>query len=274
MNRVSVHNKAEIIYYQKKWLKTLEDISIKPIYLANTWNHGTPGKRFPSKNYHWIRPYEYRENLHNELPYDLDVPDYDLLKLLVQPMLDFLDSEHIPYIKSGSGGSKSVHVQIWFEPTLACALYSWRSIRLGLWDWILDGAGIPPDMRGDGKRPDGVNYPYDRSVANFGDMVSARVMRDFGGHGKRYTKTVIEGELPETREDIYGEKVVFPSEIKLWNPRRAISELDDLRLKAPSSCLDCPVEMEWLLRHNQEEGLRQYPRLCRDCGKIYEVSFR
>jgi hypothetical protein len=185
----------------------------------------TPGRRLDARSYEWHRPYQYREVLLNELPFDLDVWDYDLLKIIIQPMLDFLNSENIPYLMSGSGGSKSIHVQVFFHPTYYGVRYSWKAVRMALWNWILDNAEIPKGMRGAGKRSDGVNYAYDSSCNLFSDTAQAGVMRDFGGTAKgKGTKTLIVGELPESRDEIYNGPAKFPDRIELWNPENVIED--------------------------------------------------
>ena len=132
------------------------------------------------------------------------------------------------------------------------------------------------DMRGDGQYTDykaeDVNYPYDRSVSNFSDQAQGRVMRDFGGHARgKKCKTLIVGDLPETREEIYDGKVRFPSKIDLWDATKIIEEMD-LKPNEPKSCKECPVMMEWVLWREADPDQRyQYPSLCRECGKVYET---
>ena len=203
----------------------------------------------------------------------MDVHDWNLLTTILQPTLDFLDSEVIPYMKAGSGGSKSVHVHVFFKPTYYGVRYGWNQVRLLLWDWILDQAEIPPEMRGNGKRWDGTNYPYDKSCANFSDMSHGKVMRDFGGKAKgKRAKTLLLNELPENREDMYTGTVIFPAEIKLWNPIKLIEQELEFDFSPPPSCEFCPVEMEWMLYYEKIdiERIFQYPAVCRGCGKLFE----
>jgi hypothetical protein len=237
----------------------------------------TPGRRLDARDYEWRRPYQYREVLLNEIPFDLDVYDWEMLTIMIQPMLDFLDSERIPYLMSGSGGNKSVHVQIFFHPTYYGIRYTWKAVRLALWNWILDNANIPKYMRGNGKRHDGnmadTNYPYDSSCANFNDTSQAKVMRDFGGSAKgKGTKTLIT-ELPESREEIYVGPVVFPSIIELWNPEKVIENELEFKVLEPKDCGQCPIDIEWLYAHEDFDCGRmepyQYPRLCRACKKMW-----
>lgn len=276
MKAISKRNHQGIVELQQHWIKQLEAISIRPIWISRTWMDGiTPGKRLPVRDYHWRRPYQYRECLHNEIPYDLDVWNWDLLKIIIQPLLDFLKSERIPHILSGSGGSKSLHVQIWFKPMFECVHYSWSRVRYELWNWILDQANIPEDMRGGGMRFDGMNYAYDSSVCNFSDMSHGKVMRDFGGHALgKGTKTVILGALPEKRKEIYQRMVVMPMYVQLWDASKVMDELEMFESE-PKSCYDCPIALEWCLAKEPVDDdaweIPQYPSLCRECGKVYVI---
>ncbi len=265
--------RREVCRKQKKWIDQLSQISIKPIKLADTWQNGiTPGRRMNAHTYHWQYTYQYRECLHNEIPYDLDVYDWDLMEIMLTPTLNFLDSEKIPYFMSGSGGTKSVHVQIFFKPLYECVRSGWKEGRMALWDWILDQAEIPQGQRGHGKREDGINYPYDKSVSNFSDMSQAKVMRDYGGMRRDMNrKTVIE-DLPDTREQMYNGHVKFPEKIELWNPQKIIEQELEFDLKLPENCLQCPVEPMWMHQFEEIANVERppsYPRLCRQCRKYW-----
>ena len=134
MYEVSEKSKRTLTLYQKQWTELLSTVSIKPIKIARTWMNGiTPGRRLFVSDYHWNKPYQYRECMHNEIPYDLDVYNYELLKMELQPTLDFLNSEHIPYVKSGSGGNKSIHVSCCSnQPTIVWCMAGERFDSLSL----------------------------------------------------------------------------------------------------------------------------------------------
>jgi hypothetical protein len=191
------------------------------------------------------------------------------MEIMLEPLLRFLDKESIPHLMSGSGGNKSVHIQIFFKPHVNCSKHGWREVRLGLWNWILDQADIPQNMRGNGKKSDGENYPYDMSVANFSDNTQAKVMRDFGGCAiGKHPKTLIHA-LPDKREDIYNGIVTFPDEIILWDADSVIENELDININEVRGCMFCPVDIEWMLSFEAQDGTYQYPKICRDCGKCY-----
>lgn len=279
---IDKRNRQDIIFAQKAWIRTLGRIAIQPVTLSDTWRDGvTPGKRFPA-SHDWRYPYQYRVCLYNEIPYDLDVKDYDLLKICLEPLFKYLEEASIPYLSSGSGGTKSIHVQIFFKPSVLCVRYGWKEVREALWEWVLDQANIPKYMRGLGKYDSdsinkNVNFPYDKSVANFSDLSKGRVMRDFGGYREgKYHKTLLIGKPPAKREDIYDGIVRFPDSVHLWDADKIIrDELEfAYELKYPKWCAMCPVDPEWMIQFDEQldkDGCPTYisdhPKVCRDCGR-------
>jgi len=275
MIQVSSTSQRDICIQQKAWVDKLSRITIRPVKLAHTWMDGiTPGKRLFAYEWHFVYPYQYRECLINELPYDLDVHNYEALTIMLQPTLDFLDSEKIPYYMSGSGGTKSIHIQIFFVPPYAyCLRYSWKAVRFALFEWILEQAEIPLEMIGNGKRDNGTNYPYDISVANFSDTAQARVMRDYGGERARKNRKTLITSLPQTREEIYNGHVHFPDKIELWNPKKIMRDLEfDYNLKYPSACIYCPVDPDHLIQFEEQDpdNIHNHPYICRICGNWKE----
>lgn len=271
MIEVPATDKRGILEAQKQWIQTINTVSLRPPTITRTWMNGiTPGKRLEARDYHWHYPYQYREMLLNEIPYDLDEVDYFMLKMVLQPVLDFLDSENIPYLKAGSGGSKSIHVHVFFKPMIQCVWYTWKEVRLALWNWILDGAEVEEGLRGDGMNMEaGCNYIFDRSCANFRDSGHAKVMRDFGGRarGKKH-KSLLIGELPETREEVYDGIVRFPEKIEMWDASDLMGGFD-FKADAPATCKECPVNIDWAVSEGIG-GKGQYPDICRECEKVYD----
>lgn len=285
---------SEILVFQKHWLDFLNSISIRPPKLAYNQRDGmTPGKRLEARKYYEPFPWQYRVILHNEVFYDLDVVDWDLLQMLVNPVLKVLYDNEIPYILAGSGGSKSLHIHIFVKPVIWFVRYTWREVRYQLWNWILDQAKIPKEMRGDGKWSLGsieagdyfeTNYPFDSSCINFSDLaVGGRVVRDFGGtkNDGLTRKTVILEDLPDRREDIYkGDYITMPAKVKLWDATDIIERELEFKLNEPEDCDQCPVVPEWMLQYDLQldrEGfpayISDYPRICRECGK-YRIERR
>lgn len=288
MIEIPSNERRLICRQQKWWIADLQEISIKPVKLADTWQDGiTPGQRMNADTYHWMFPYQYRECLHNEIPYDLDIYDWEVMKLAVEPTFSFLCDNKIPFIMGGSGGTKSIHIQLFFPPSISCIRYGWRDVRFALWHWILDQAEIPDSyisknhgiiqgMRGNGKRSDGIHFAYDLSVANFSDMAQARVMRDYGGmaRGKKWKSLLSQGEyveLPSTREMIYDGVTRFPDKPVLWEGATKLIE-DELELgyiyHYPDTCIECPISYESMM--NLVEYPHQDPEICRRCGNIWK----
>jgi len=264
-----------IVQAQKQWVNLLGSISVHPPVLTWTWRDGiTPGKRISSLEYPWEYPYQYREILLNELPFDLDVEDYDMLVKLFQPVIDATKANNIPMIIAGSGGSKSVHGHIFFKPTHHPSIYSWKEVRLYLWNYVLDLAGVPEGLRGNGMdmtQSPPVNFPFDRSCANYGDDRSHKVIRDFGGMARGKKRKSLVPELARTRDELYSDTVTFPDVIELWD---ATDILDDACIEENrcECCRECPVDLDWSVERFSGQG--QYPDFCRKCGSVYNLDIK
>lgn len=301
-NVVNRKNIQAVLNAQKEWLYWLNSISIKPPKLAWTQRDGkTPGTRFLADKYIEPWPWQYRVVLPNELVYDFDVTDWELLQIIASPVIAVLYRLGIPHVFAGSGGNKSIHIHVFFKPNVLCVRYGWKEVRFALWNWILDKAGIPDgipeDMRGDGRwaieanktgdwkkelkiKPTGeyyeTSYPADSSCINFADMSQGgKVVRDFGGSKDRVKrKTVIPAYLPLTREAIYkSDKIIIPRLLPLWD----VTGLLETKLEFPAewqipkSCSYCPVDPDWMLQFEAiqdgdfEPVIFQHPKICREC---------
>jgi hypothetical protein len=201
----------------------------------------------------------------NELFFDMDEPDWDMLRLFTQPLLDYLDEKNIPYILAGSGGS-GVHCSVFFDALEYQKIYGFKEVRLALWNYLLNEIDVDENLIGEGR-------PYCNAVVNFGDTVQyGKILREFGGNKNGNYKTVVD-DIPFMRRKLYDYGCNFPDEVHIWTVPLEI--LESLELKPrhknyPLSCEICPVDKEFI--YQQSHFIDNWGRLkvkinpCSNCG--------
>lgn len=223
---------------QREWISKIEQISIRPVMVSQVQQDGkTPSVRYYASEHDYWHPFQYRRCLDNELFFDIDEKDWDMLRIYCEPLLKYLKEQKIPYILAGSGGN-GVHLSIFFDAIDYQKMCGFKEVRLALWNYILNEVGIDEGLRGEG-------LPYCNAVVNFGDTVQfGKILREFGGtkNGKR--KTVID-EIPFRRGAIYETPCRFPDHIDVWKVPIGILESLELKTrhpKYPLKCDICPVD--------------------------------
>ena len=221
---------------QMAWLHQLKEISKVEIQIAynkrNRLTHWTPLSRVIEN------PVDYRTVLQTEVFYDIDevkwIHNVDLF-LKINKVAETYD---IPLYSFPTGG-KGIHTSFFFNfiienfPKIHKAKelsMSFKHFRMYLWHKILDLAGIPRDLRGRTRKES--PKPLDMSVVDWNDRSKGHMVRVCGGRKTQYDERAdhlsIKGhktlmtEIPtldENRKICHDpEKVVFPTEVKIWTP--------------------------------------------------------
>jgi hypothetical protein len=181
----------------------------------------------------------------NEVFFDMDEPDWDMLRLYTQPLLNYLDEHNIPYILAGSGG-KGIHLSCWFDALEYQKMYGFREVRLALWNYILNEIGVDESLKGEGR-------PYCNAVVNFGDTVQfGKILREFGGNKNGNYKTMVD-HVPFIRKKMYQKGCVFPDKVSLWTVPLEILESFEFKPRHknyPLSCSICPVDKDFIYQQS------------------------
>ena len=156
---------------QIEWLAMLKKIAPKPFYLADASKHGTPSYRTLITYYPLLnnRVIAYRTVLDNEIVFDLDEKNWNIVRIFARIISKYLDKNKIPYYMFGSGG-KGIHISIFCDFGNFGELFGYQRIRVGIWDYLVEDMGF----YGDRDKPAsdvivGVGKPMDKSCVAFSD---------------------------------------------------------------------------------------------------------
>ena len=178
---------------QQEYIEKLKEISAVPIQVTNLEfkqksKDFKPGRRYNIGKY---QIHDERTILLNEVVFDFDWSSWKRNYSKAKLVLEALDARSIPYYIYSTGG-KGIHIHIYFKK-LDIQLkeykkifqeafsygYTWKAVRLWLWNKILDEAGIETRERGVGKNK------VDKAVVSFNYFTgSPHLIRDCGGRKK------------------------------------------------------------------------------------------
>jgi hypothetical protein len=220
----------EIAQLQKRWVDELNKVTVAPVMVSEAQSDGvTPSIRYYARDHDWRFPYQYRRCLPNELFFDIDVRDWDIVRFLTNNLTAKLDELNVPYELAGSGG-KGTHIHVFFKAIPLIRDYGFRQVREKLWAYVMDDMEIMETMRGPGK-------PFCNATILCGDSsMFGKVMREFGGSKGKNRKTIIDS-VPEKKEDVYEGDTVFPAGVKVWDIPMDV--FNNMELKTKNYTLNC-----------------------------------
>ncbi|MGC9138723.1 MAG: hypothetical protein ACP5G5_06960 [Thermoplasmata archaeon] len=182
-------------------------------YVLGKWVAWNPGSPPPF-------PYDHRTVLNNEVVFDIDIKDWDMVRRYAQIIINFLNSNGIGHLIGLSGG-KGVHIHVFLK--ISDELYFFlkkldtedidvaREIRLAFFDWVLSNIPQPPENA------------VDRSLVSWSSESKGHMVREFGGrkfvqvngwepHYKTYVTSI-----PRERVWVLSEaEVVYPEDIPYY----------------------------------------------------------
>ncbi len=213
-----------IVARQRDWLMKLQGLTNKPILIqrhtSNVWHPWQDD--IPSN------PYHTRNVLPCELCLDSDVRNWATMKQGMDRVINFMESEKIPYILAYSGG-KGCHSHIFIDPNIHfpddvnSGLKSYNidvvgEVRVFLTNWIFSNAGVrTKDIELDFKK---ISLDRDGKGSMIRILGSRRKIEDPDNTGKFYItfKTMID-KIPDQKPDAkaFSLPLRFPERIQLWS---------------------------------------------------------
>jgi len=212
-----------IIEQQRTYLDKLQAIHPKPILIKAI--EGKTADNEDYEDYSWIpykdewsrlkAPIYTRTILQNELCFDPDVKEWNVLLSEMSKISEFCKKEQIPLQIAYSGGN-GIHGHIFFgsfgidednfNNSKKYDIDLYKIVRKVLIDIIISGAGTNKHV-----------LAIDSKKINFNVKRKGSMVREYGttrpdGH----FKTLIT-EIPKTKEDARKLPLVFPEKIDIWN---------------------------------------------------------
>ena len=181
-----------------------------------------PGRRYNADKYEL---HDERNVAENEIIFDLDWKSYKANYSEAKKIIEALTNNKIPHITCSTGG-KGIHIHTFFNKInfvneeqknlFKKALsyhFTYKNIRLWVWNKILDEAGIDERYRGKGKQVDSAPMIFNYYAG------TTHLIRDVGG--RKYVKNN-EGEF-----DTAYKSVINKDEFKPQKPN--IKRIEDVR---------------------------------------------
>ena len=206
---------------QKEYINELKQYSIKPFFVVH---HRPTGEMKPWET-EFNFPLDYYSILSREIVFDIDSEVWNDCKEAAMSICGSLDNLKIPYNLYLSGG-KGIHIHVFFNipnidekflKDVGDSEISYKNIRFYFFNYILDKAEIPSNLRGPGKF-------LDTLCVNWDDRKKGHIIRCCGGRkfqkdGKINYKTYLENvkQIPDRKNIILPEQVKFPPKIEFWN---------------------------------------------------------
>jgi len=161
------------------------------------------GKWFQVYEHNLMDSGDYREILPNEVVFDIDVQDWDKVKMYYKIITNGLTKLGIPYIPAKSGG-KGIHIHIFInkDGSVTNDIIKDRDLRKFLAYMVLSYSRI-----------------WSKEVKDIIDVrkINPRphssLIRDFGGK-KYYRKTLIQNETELNKRDT--NVLMYPNNIRVW----------------------------------------------------------
>ena len=221
---------------QEAFFKQLDEninISAAPIFVADYFYNKNTKSYTPGKRKHWkyvSMPHDFRTVLPNEIIFELDYKSFKQNAKSAVDIIDVLEDMEIPYnaYQSGSVRKGGIHIHLFFDMRLDPVKdkelldlisraykfgFSFKHLRIRLWNYILDQAGIPDTVRGDGKALDKSTINFDETNDRF------KIIRAEGG---RYIKF-----KPELQEIEYTNIKNLTSVENLRKQKKEILPIDE-----------------------------------------------
>jgi len=172
-----------------------------------------------NRNYKGLRPFiDFRTILLNEIIFDIDNEDWEIVKSTADKIKYYLESLNIPYKMYGSGG-KGIHIQVLQATYFLGAVTTYKFLRRFSVSWILyqfnnpftkpkaDTVLVGPGGTREEVKPlwyvltDEEYQSIDRHKLIFSDTTSVGSFLRFILSKKRYYKIPID-EVPDSREEL------------------------------------------------------------------------
>lgn len=209
----------DVMPRQHEWIAHLSELAGRPLrgryYI---FEGGNSGAWVPLSSNQELMIKD-RQVLPSEIPLDLDADDWDDIKSEGDKIINFLQTETIPYLLGYTGG-KGIHfhtlvkpatVQLFEQeydgPNVDIRFDAACVIRKFLADWILKGAGVTDAAKVDMLKVKWSKFGNGTLIREFG------CPRDDGNH-----KTLI-NSIPEDKMEVINAEIVIPSaqDIKFWD---------------------------------------------------------
>lgn len=203
--------------------------------------------------------------LQNEIVFDPDISDWQLMRQEMNKVLDFLNIEKIPYQLAYSGG-KSIHLHIFIgkisfdaeiidnKNTFDFDIF--KTVRTELMNIIFKESGANRDIIG-----------LDLPKITFSKDKKGSMVRFYGttradGHFKTLIQTI-----PETKEAAQKLKLIFPDKIEVWNVPEKFSKIvnDSIKLNISKAKEDNHVKFENMILDGTV--LKKFPCMKEILGK-------
>jgi hypothetical protein len=188
-----------------------------------------PGKRYNADKY---EIHDERNVAVNEVVFDFDWGSYKANYDKAKEVVNVLNNRGIPSLVCATGG-KGIHIHIFFnkinfkteegKKAFKNALrynFSFKHIRLWLWNTILDEAGIEEKFRSKQVDPKVIKFNYYQGTTH--------LIRDIGG--RKYTKNVDGVWIPHYKT------IISPEEFN--SKKKIISRFDDVKYPEKIECFD------------------------------------
>lgn len=240
-----------IVSMQRDWLRKLQNLTEKPIlvqrHVSNVWHSWFDD--FPSN------PFHTRAILPCELCFDPDIRNWAYMKQGMDKVINFMDSERIPYILAYSGG-KGCHGHVFLDSNIPFPDYvnhglkSYNidvggEVRVYLTNWIFSNAGVKTqDLELDFKK---ISWDRDGKGSMIRILGSRRKIEDPDNTGKFYItfKTMID-EIPDPKPEAktFSLPLRFPERIQLWNISHLQNDIVELLESRIEQCKQNQAAMQ------------------------------
>ena len=222
-----------ILAQQRVWLNKLQAISKKPI-TVKAIEGSIPDKCAAPDIYRWMffkdvwtqikAPIWTRRILDNEIVFDPDVKNWQVLREEMNKLISFCHTNNIPFYLAYTGGN-GVHLSIYMKP-------------VGLGSKILEVAyekdlDISKIIRQtavnyliESSKTDAKRLALDTKKYNFSKMRSGSQLREYGTlRESGGFKTLID-EIPISKPDVKSLVLRFPEKIELWDISPIAEKID------------------------------------------------
>lgn len=230
-----------ILFYRRFWDKKTKSLS------STKWRELKGLKQKPDD----------RVILLNEVVFELDDESWEVVAKTGKRIVKVLQELGIPFFVAFSG-NKSLHIHAFLDVSSEEINNDYRFIRLNLWNYVLDKAGIPQEQRGEGHLVDDAVVRWDDETKGHGiRLISGRKFDKRTGRflSVKYLLDSIPKEKPKPRV----KTDEFPEEILIWKPPKELLRVDQQKLESyPKISVDCPALARILEDNNAKNRQRTY----------------
>ncbi len=226
-------NNTNILTQQRVWLDKLQAISKKPITVKAT-EGAIPDKDPAPDLYRWMffrdiwtqikAPIWTRRILDNEIVFDPDVKNWQVLREEMNKLISFCRANNIPFYLAYTGGN-GVHLSIYLKPVEIDSkileeayekdLDISKIIRQTAVNYLLESS-----------KTDAKKLALDTKKYNFSKMRSGSQLREYGTPRENGAFKTIIDEIPVSKPDSKNLILRFPEGLELWDITTISEKID------------------------------------------------